>query len=95
MKRFAELGRRFKRKIGVYQHVLKDDRTPRIARWLLGIAVVYVLSPIDLIPDFVPVMGQLDDLLVVPLLVWFALRLVPREVLAEHRKAAAFQEPPS
>lgn len=48
----------------------------------------YAFSPIDLIPDVVPVLGYLDDLLLVPLGLWLALRLIPREVLAEHRAAA-------
>jgi uncharacterized membrane protein YkvA (DUF1232 family) len=48
----------------------------------------YALSPIDLIPDFVPVLGLLDDLLLVPLGLWLALKLIPPQVLAEHRAAA-------
>lgn len=48
----------------------------------------YAFSPIDLIPDFVPVLGYLDDLLLVPIGLWLALRLIPPEVLAEHRAAA-------
>jgi uncharacterized membrane protein YkvA (DUF1232 family) len=56
-----------------------------MARWLLGAAVAYALSPIDLIPDFIPVLGHLDDVLIVPLLVWLALRIVPAHVVAEHR----------
>lgn len=56
-----------------------------MARWLLGLALAYLVSPIDLIPDCVPVIGYLDDLIVVPLLVVMALRLVPADVLAECR----------
>lgn len=48
----------------------------------------YALSPIDLIPDFIPVLGLLDDLLLVPLGLWLAIRLVPEEVMAECRKRA-------
>jgi uncharacterized membrane protein YkvA (DUF1232 family) len=57
-----------------------------LARFFLGLLVAYALSPVDLIPDFIPVLGHLDDALILPLLVWLALRLVPREVLAECRK---------
>jgi len=87
MGRLREFGRRFKREIALYRRVLADPRTPRVARWLLGAAVAYALSPIDLIPDFVPVLGHLDDLLVLPLLVWLALRAVPAHIVAEHRAA--------
>lgn len=68
-----------------------DPRTPRLARWVALGTLAYALSPIDLIPDFIPVFGQLDDLLLVPLGLWLAVRLIPAEVLAEHRRAL---EPP-
>lgn len=84
--------RGIKRELAVYRLIVRHPRTPRAARWLLGLAAAYLLSPVDLIPDFIPVLGQLDDLIVVQLLVWLALRLVPREVVAECR-AAALNEP--
>lgn len=74
-----------KREILVYQQVLSHPRTPRLARLLLGAAVGYALSPIDLIPDFIPVVGHLDDVLVVPALVALALRFIPKEVVEECR----------
>lgn len=67
----------------------RDPRVPWYAK-LLAIAITgYVLSPIDLIPDFVPVLGLIDDLLLVPLGIWITLRLIPRGLVAEHRAAAA------
>ena len=66
----------------------RDPRTPWYARLLAGIVVAYAFSPIDLIPDFIPVLGYLDDLLLVPLGVWLALKLIPPEVLAESRLKA-------
>jgi len=80
-----ELWQKFKREIRVYRRVLADPRTPRRTRWLLGLAVAYAASPVDLIPDFIPVLGHLDDAILLPLLVWLALRSLPPELLAEHR----------
>lgn len=57
--------------------LLRDPRTPRMAKLVAALVVAYALSPIDLIPDFIPVLGQLDDLLLLPLGVALAVRLVP------------------
>jgi len=65
-----------------------DPRVPWIAKALAGAVAAYALSPIDLIPDFIPVLGQLDDLIIVPLGIMLAVRLIPPELLAEHRAAA-------
>jgi len=78
--------RTVKKRIRYYRAVLADPLTPRISRWLLGAAVAYALMPFDLIPDWIPFFGQLDDLVIVPLLVYLALRLVPEQVLVAHRK---------
>jgi uncharacterized membrane protein YkvA (DUF1232 family) len=77
-----------KREIEVYRSIYRDPRTPRGAKVLLGIAVGYLLLPFDLIPDFLPVIGHLDDAIIVPGLIALALRLVPDQVVSEHRKAA-------
>ena len=79
--RLANVARTIQGEISVYRSVMTDPRCPRLARWLLGGAIAYALSPIDLIPDFIPVIGHLDDALVLPLLVWVALRLVPKELI--------------
>jgi len=83
--RLKTIGRALKHEVRVYQLVLKDERTPRPAKWLLGLAVGYTLLPFDLIPDFIPIIGHLDDVLIVPLLVIVALRLIPPEVIADCR----------
>jgi len=83
--RLKGIAKRIKSEVSVYRSVMADSRCPRLARWLLAAAVAYALSPIDLIPDFIPIVGQLDDLLILPLLVWLAIRLVPTELLEEQR----------
>lgn len=66
----------------------RDPRTPWCAKALAFAVAGYALSPIDLIPDFIPVLGYLDDLILVPVGLWLVLRMIPREVLAAHRATA-------
>jgi uncharacterized membrane protein YkvA (DUF1232 family) len=66
----------------------RDPRTPWYARWLAVCVVGYAVSPIDLIPDFIPVFGYLDDLILVPLGIAFVRKLIPAAVLAESRRKA-------
>jgi uncharacterized membrane protein YkvA (DUF1232 family) len=66
----------------------RDPRTPWYARLVAAIIVAYVFSPFDLIPDFIPVVGLLDDLIIVPLGIAVVVRLVPGEVLADCRAQA-------
>src|SRR3954466_8261439 len=68
--------------------VARDPRVPWYARLFVAGIVAYALSPIDLIPDFIPVLGYLDDLIIVPLGLKLALRMVPPEVLEECRARA-------
>ena len=67
----------------------RDARTPWYAKMLAGAVVAYALSPIDLIPEFIPVLGYLDDLIIVPAGIALAVGLVPPDVLAECRARAA------
>ncbi|MGI8635434.1 MAG: YkvA family protein, partial [Segetibacter sp.] len=64
----------------------KDKRTPVTAKILIGITVGYLLSPIDLIPDFIPVLGLLDDLIIVPALIALSIKLIPETVLNDARE---------
>jgi uncharacterized membrane protein YkvA (DUF1232 family) len=66
----------------------RDPATPLLAKLLALATVAYALSPVDLIPDFIPVLGYLDDLFVVPIGVWFCLRLIPKEVIEVNRRKA-------
>ncbi len=81
-----DTAQRLRRDFVVYRLALRHPRTPWPARLLLGLAVGYVLLPFDLIPDFIPVIGHVDDLLIVPALVYLALKLIPDEVLADCRR---------
>jgi uncharacterized membrane protein YkvA (DUF1232 family) len=67
----------------LFQRLLRDKRVPRSAKALLAVAVPYLLSPIDLIPDFVPVLGQLDDALVVAAVFGYVARRAGRNVVEE------------
>ncbi len=67
---------------------LKRRETPWLAKLLAGVTVAYALSPIDLIPDFIPVLGYLDDLIILPALVALTIRLVPAEVMVQCRVQA-------
>lgn len=66
----------------------RDPKVPWHARALGIFVVTYALSPIDLIPDFIPVLGYLDDLILLPGLIWLAIRLIPPPILAESRYRA-------
>ena len=74
-----------KRDIPAVFLALKSQKTPIFAKILAAVTVAYALSPIDLIPDFIPVLGYLDDVLLLPGLVTLTLRLIPEEVLTECR----------
>jgi uncharacterized membrane protein YkvA (DUF1232 family) len=67
----------------------RDPRTPWYVRVLVFFVVAHTFSPIDLIPDFIPILGYLDDLIITPGGLWLAVRLIPPEVLAEARATAA------
>jgi len=67
----------------------RDPRTPWYAKAVIACVVAYALSPIDLIPDFIPVLGYLDDLLLLPLGIYLALKLIPAAVLIDARRRAA------
>ncbi len=70
----------------------RDPRTPWIAKALAVLIVAYALSPIDLIPDFIPVLGYLDDLILLPLGILLAIRLIPPQVMDEARQTATQAE---
>ena len=64
---------------------LRNKETPMIAKFLAGITIIYALSPIDLIPDFIPVLGYLDDVIILPGLIALTVRMIPPKIFAECR----------
>ena len=83
-----ERARALKRETLTLYFAVRDPRTPLVAKLVAGLVVAYALSPIDLIPDFIPVLGYLDDLILVPLGIMLALRLIPAEVIVAARAQA-------
>jgi uncharacterized membrane protein YkvA (DUF1232 family) len=84
----------FRAKMAFVRDVLRDPRVPFWPRLLALMLVLYIASPIDLIPDFIPVLGQLDDLLVATVLGWLLVRSIPADVIEERlseREAAEEQ----
>lgn len=86
--RWKERVRRLKADIPAVFLSLKDQDTPLIAKVLVALTVAYALSPIDLIPDFIPVFGYLDDVLLLPALVAVTVKLIPKSVWERNRTAA-------
>jgi uncharacterized membrane protein YkvA (DUF1232 family) len=95
--RLRDWARAIKRDVHALALAARDPRVPWYAKAVALAVAAYALSPIDLIPDFIPVIGHLDDVIIVPLGIGLAVRLIPAEVLAEHRAAAsaAGSQPPS
>ena len=84
-KKLKAISRDLKQQWKVYQLVAKHPRTPKLVKVLLGLAIGYALLPFDIIPDFIPVLDQLDDAIIVPVLVIVSLKLIPKEVIEECR----------
>ena len=81
LKKLKAIGRKLKAEFVFYQRLQKHPQTPKLAKALLWLAIGYVLMPFDLIPDFLPIIGQLDELVIVPLLLYWALKLTPAEII--------------
>lgn len=86
LNKLKTLAKQFKNEFKVYQLIWRHPKTPKLAKFLLGLAIAYALMPFDLIPDFIPILGQLDDLVIVPFLVYLALKLIPHSVVSECRE---------
>jgi uncharacterized membrane protein YkvA (DUF1232 family) len=97
IEKMRQAARALKSEIAVLAAAVRDGRTPWYAKALGALIIGYALSPIDLIPDFIPVLGLLDDLILLPLGIWAVRRMIPAAVLAEHRAkiAAGARLPPN
>jgi uncharacterized membrane protein YkvA (DUF1232 family) len=87
--RLKDWARTIKRDVVALWIAARDPRTPLLAKAVAAAVAAYALSPIDLIPDFIPVLGYLDDLLILPLGIALAVWLIPAPLLAEYREMAA------
>ncbi len=83
-----ERAKRLKTDIPAVFLALKDKETPVIAKLIAGVTVGYALSPIDFIPDFIPVIGYLDDIVLLPILVAFTIKLIPEHIWERNYKKA-------
>lgn len=88
LKRAKQWARGLKRDVVALWIAARDRRTPWYAKAVAAFVAAYALSPIDLIPDFIPVVGYLDDLLIVPAGIALAIRLIPTDLMAEFRREA-------
>ncbi|MGA2669253.1 MAG: DUF1232 domain-containing protein [Ignavibacteria bacterium] len=84
-KRSIFISKKIKKQISLYKLLMKDHRTPLMPKILLALAIGYILLPFDIIPDFIPVLGQLDDIIIVSLLIYIALKLIPKELIEEYK----------
>jgi uncharacterized membrane protein YkvA (DUF1232 family) len=85
-RKLESVGQAWKRELTVYRLILRDPRTPLLAKVALGLAVGYALLPFDLIPDFLPIIGHVDDMLLVPALILLALKYIPPAVIEDCRR---------
>ncbi len=87
-KRIADWARRLKRDILALWIAARSKETPLLAKLVASATAAYALSPIDLIPDFIPVLGYADDLLIVPFGIMLATRLIPEDMMENYRRKA-------
>jgi uncharacterized membrane protein YkvA (DUF1232 family) len=84
--RLKSITQRLKQEYEFYKLISRHPDTPWLPKLLLGLALGYLLLPFDLIPDFIPILGQLDDVVIIPLLIFFAMKLTPQKVIEECRQ---------
>lgn len=87
LEKLKKIANRIGIELKFYRRILGHKDTPFLAKCLLWLALAYLALPFDIIPDFIPVLGHLDDVIIIPLLIITALRLTPGEVKVECRQA--------
>ncbi len=83
--KLSQIAAKLKAEFEFYRRLQQHPQTPKLAKALLWLAIGYLLMPFDLIPDFLPIIGQLDEVVIIPLLLYFALKLTPATVIAACR----------
>lgn len=83
-----EIAKKCKQDLPIIYFVFKNNSTPLFSKLLAGITIGYALSPIDLIPDFIPILGYLDDLILLPFLITMTMKSLPESIIAEARKSS-------
>lgn len=91
LQRLKKWAKRLKHELHVLQLAMAEPAVPWYAKALILLTLAYALSPIDLIPDFIPVLGLLDDLILLPGFIYLAIRLIPRNALQKCRKRAELE----
>lgn len=93
IERIKAWAERLEKEVWALYYAYSDPRTPWFARIFSGLVIAYAISPIDLIPDFIPIIGYLDDALIVPLGIWLAIKMIPSQVMSEARTKALAMPP--
>lgn len=83
--KLSQIAAKLKAEFAFYKRLQQHPQTPTFAKALLWLAIGYLVMPFDLIPDFLPVIGQLDEVVIIPLLLYLALKLTPQEIITECR----------
>ena len=89
MESLRSWARRLKSESLILYRASKDPGTPWLAKVFIALVIAYALSPIDLIPDFIPIIGHLDDLILIPLGIYLGSKMIPTEILEKYRKEIA------
>lgn len=90
--KLRRLIKRLGNEVRLYFQLFRDQRTPKISKILIIIAVIYLILPFDIVPDFFPFAGQIDDLIIVPIIFFIATFFIPKPVINEHKRNGKVKE---